>query len=73
MNKTKDSETAFKYQTRGEKFIVIIMYFTIYSVLFLEDKPKIQELCANSQSTMEVGNSNMYVILFVVWASGYIF
>ena len=28
------------------------MYFTFYSMLFLEDKLKIQELCANSQSTM---------------------
>ena len=30
------------------------MYFTFYSMLFLEDKLKIQELCANSQSTMLV-------------------
>jgi len=28
------------------------MYFTFYSMLFLEDKLKIQELCANSQWTM---------------------
>ncbi len=70
MDKQNDSETAFQFQTRGGKFIVIIMYFTIYSVLFLDDKPKIQELYANSQTTMAVENWNMYVIFFVVWASG---
>ncbi len=30
-----------------EKFVVIITYFTFYSMLFLEDKAKIQGLCAN--------------------------
>jgi hypothetical protein len=47
-----------------------MMYFTIYSVLFLEDKQKIQELCANSQLTMAVENWNMYVIFLLVWAWG---
>jgi hypothetical protein len=35
------------------------MYFTIYSMLFLEDMPKIQALCANSQSTMAVDIRNV--------------
>ncbi len=46
------------------------MYFTIYSVLFLEDKQNIQELCTNLQSTMAVESWNMYIIFCVVWASG---
>ena len=36
--------------------MVIIIYSTFYSMLFLEDKPKIQEPCANTQLTMAVHN-----------------
>jgi hypothetical protein len=35
------------------------MYFRIYSTIFLQDKLKIQELCANSQQTMAVVIRNM--------------
>jgi hypothetical protein len=46
-------------QTRKKTFAVQTMYFTIYSMLFLEDRPTIQALCANSQSTMAVDIRNM--------------
>ena len=36
------------------------MYFTVYSMLFLEDKLKIQELCANSQFTMLKCDCNFF-------------
>jgi hypothetical protein len=42
--------------------MVIITYFTFYSMLFLEDKTKIQELCANSQSTM-ADDINFFCVL----------
>ncbi len=52
--------------TKKEKFLVQTMYFTIYSMLFLEDKAEIEELCANLQSTMAV-EWNMHVILLCGW------
>jgi hypothetical protein len=64
-NQKNDSETAFNtflfssIQTRKKKISVKTMYFTIYSMLFLEDRPKIHALCANSQSTMAVDIRNM--------------
>ena len=52
MNKNNDSETAFKYLIQRQK--VRNHNPKIYSMVFLEDMLKIQELCANSQSTMAV-------------------
>ena len=49
--------------------ILIIMYFTLYPMLFLEDQLKTQELCPTSQSTIAV-EGNTKNVIFVVRASG---
>ena len=58
------SETAFKYLIQRQK--VKNHNQKIYSMMFLEDKLNVQELCVNSQSTTAVLRLERYVKKIVV-------